>query len=1158
MNSRLPMPPGHRLRMLWLIAALWTVVVGLLAWWFVDDKLRTNREQSRTTAELRLGAVKDTLRLTLRQLAALPANMAHRPSLRQFLAQSHLADTAGLNDAERAALRAKYVQEPAVRTVIQLLDQTARDFDLPLLLLIDPNGVTVADGVPDRTSRPISGLVGSLRGREYFKTALADGSAMQFLLGRVTKTPGLYVSSRVEYEGRVIGVAAAKQDSEDLNRLFTDTGGSLVYVTDANGVVMLGNREDHLLRRLPDAPTHSQAEWTALYQRVPDLLGWQLSKLTISGHPVASVQVDGVQHLALSSTIDGLSAATFKVWVLTPLADEGSTIAQAAGGAAAIWLAGCLLLWAGLRRLQLLDAALQARRELLDMAQALPLTVFRYQQPAAGSGANGHFSFLGHGVQELFGIDAPALQNDPTLPWRLAGDMSLRPPSEAVEFRTLSNGHQRWVLAHSTPREERDGSTVYNGYWLDVTTRRDAETRFAALFEHAPNGYVFFDRERGITQCNSATLRLFGADDPRQLLGRILWFPELSPPLQPAGEPSRERALALMRRHSATRERVQFFDWRFSRLDGTTFDADISVIAIDWDGEPQFCAVVQDVTARKQTELAMQQAREAAEAASLTKSSFLANMSHELRTPMNAIIGMTHLAIEDGLPAKQRDYVQKAHGAANNLLKILNDILDVSKIEAGQLELERIEFDLESVIGEMADVLGLKADEKGLELLFSASPDLPRRLIGDPTRLRQVLVNLGSNAIKFTDSGEVTLGVEIASEDAHSVELHGWVRDTGVGMSQEQMARLFQPFVQADSSTTRRFGGTGLGLVICRQLLACMEGRLWVESEPGRGSVFHFTVRFGRGAQRAAPQATQAADMRGRRCLLVDDNAAALEVLGRMLKGMGIMVDRATSGAQALQLLERVRGTYSWILLDWRMPGMDGVTCARQILARHPQLQPCILLVTSFARDDALRAGAGLPLAGVLQKPVTPSALYECLMQLPTSDTRPLRSARTTSPGLSLPPDEVRRQLAGARILLVEDHPLNQELACELLNRAGMEVVIAGDGSEALRRLAGEGPFDAVLMDCQMPVMDGYNATRELRTYPEWQDLPVIAMTASALAEDRERALASGMNAHLTKPLDVELMLHTLAEWTGARRAARRADAEARTGVPLARLPNTH
>jgi two-component system, sensor histidine kinase and response regulator len=688
-------------------------------------------------------------------------------------------------------------------------------------------------------------------------------------------------------------------------------------------------------------------------------------------------------------------------------------------------------------------------------------------------------------------------------------------------------GARRLQLIDATLRARRELGVA-------SAAQRISEERFAAVFEHANTSYVFFDPRGGVTRCNPATLRLFGATDASALLGRIVWFPPLSPELQADGRDTREQALKSLDAHTRSADRVLSFEWRFCRLDGSTIDTETSVILLDAGRPTQFCAVIQDITLRKQAEAAMQQARDAAEASSQTKSTFLANMSHELRTPMNAIIGMTHLALEDGLPPRQRDYVEKANGAARNLLQILNDILDVSKIEAGRLELERIDFELESVVSDMADMLGLKADEKGLEVLFSAAPDLPARLVGDPTRLRQVLVNLGSNAIKFTDAGEVTIGMEVTMQDADEVELHGWVRDTGPGLTDEQLARIFQPFAQADSSTTRRYGGTGLGLVISRQLVERMGGRLWVDSRPGAGSTFHFTARLARSTPRAPARAWMFGELRGRRALLVDDNQAALDVLGRMLEAFGIHVERADSGARALERLQPNPDAYDWILLDWKMPLMDGVTCARLMLERHPQLQRCILLVTAFAREDALRASVGVPLAGLLQKPVTPSSLHDSLLQAKRSTAAPLRTLR---PAEGSTHEQVRQRLAGARILLVEDHPLNQELACELLRRAGMQVEVAGDGQQALDMLAHQGPFDGVLMDCQMPVMDGYTATQKLRAAPAWQKLPVIAMTASALVEDRARALASGMNAHITKPIDVELMLRTMADWIDVRRA---------------------
>jgi PAS domain S-box-containing protein len=1097
-------------RALWIITATWSVVCFAFATWWLQDRLRDHRDQTAVTAGVRLNSVKDTLSISLRQFAALPLDLSHRPEVPAFLAAAPNADAV---------------------EVQRTLDRFSADFGLPLVGLIRRDGEMAAVAGVALIGRPAI----SLTTREYFVDALAQGTGMQFVLGQSSHTPGLFFSSRVLHNGLPVGVAMVKQDTETLNHLIGETDGAVVFATDANGVVVMSNRSDALLKRIPGAPVPPETVSHNVYQQVPAPLGWQQSQPADPLRSVLLTRIGAMQHVTLSSAIGN---TPFTLWVLEPLDEEAPITKNTWTGAGVLWLVGCVLIWLSWRRMQSQRATLQARREIFELAQALPLTVFRYTQPTQGAA---RFAFLGRGVEELFGVDAAAIERDPQLPWRLAGTGTL-PPTVPQEFRVENGDHAAWVLADSTPQLEADGSTTYNGYWIDITARRETRARFMAVYEHASTGYLFMDAERGVTHCNPAAMRLFGAADAQALLGRILWFPGLSPERQADGQPSRERALAERREHTRSGQRVRSFEWRFRRIDGLVFDADVSVIALDWAGTPEFCAVVQDVTARKQMQAEMQQAREAAEAASQTKSTFLANMSHELRTPMNAIIGMTHLALEDGLPDKQRDYIEKAHSSARNLLQILNDILDVSKIEAGQLALERIDFELESVVSDMADVLGLKADEKGLELLFSAAADLPRRLVGDPSRLRQVLVNLGSNAIKFTERGEVTVGMEIASEDADSIELHGWVHDTGVGMSTEEIGRLFHPFVQADSSTTRRYGGTGLGLVISRQLIERMGGRLWVESAPGRGSTFHFHARFGRSVPRAPARAWMANELRGRRALLVDDNAAALDVLGSMLETLGVVVDRAESAERALQLVDQTPNAYTWFLVDWKMPVMDGIECAREILKRHPLVRPCILLVTGFARDDALRASAGLPLAGVLNKPVTPSSLHDCLVQArrlePASG---LASRRVVGPPTVS--QTVREQLSGARVLLVEDHPLNQQLACELLRRAGVEVEVANDGREALARLADDGPFDGVLMDCQMPVMDGYTATRELRRNPAWQRLPVIAMTASALAEDRERALASGMNAHITKPIHVDSMLQTMAEWISApvgrtRRAA--------------------
>ena len=726
--------------------------------------------------------------------------------------------------------------------------------------------------------------------------------------------------------------------------------------------------------------------------------------------------------------------------------------------------------------------------------------------------------------------------------------LSNRAMGRRTLIRGLRSNGEEFPAEASISHLEVEGERLLTVILHDVTERQKAEEKILALNaslelqveQRTANlralneeQHIIFDtvtvgialmKDRAIIRCNRKLDELFGyGQGELQGLSTRVWYADEQTYVA-AGAP----VIAQIEKHGMHQREQELV-----RKDGSRFWARITGQKFHVSTlEDALLCIVEDLTLERKATQAILEAKELAEQASRAKSSFLANMSHEIRTPMNAIIGMSYLLAKTDMAVRQRDYIKKIQGSSQHLLSLINDILDYSKIEAGKLSIESIEFDLDKVLDNVANLIGEKATAKGLELVFDVDTSVPRQLIGDPLRLGQILINYATNAIKFTEKGEVDIRIRLLEESDSGVHLHCAVKDTGIGLTDDQKTHLFQSFQQADDSTTRKFGGTGLGLAISRELAAMMHGEVGVESEYGFGSTFWFTARLQKSALPARPMILQS-ELFGKRVLVVDDNESARLSLTDTLRALHLAPVPVESGAQALEEIYRadIAGqAFEVVFLDWQMPGMDGIELSNRLRALPLASPPHVVLVTGYGREEVLKSAEDAGIHTVLVKPVNASMLFDCV-------ARELGDA--VPGGLPYEGPEPDHEIAlgtlrGARVLLVEDNVLNQEVACELLREAGLVVDLAENGKIAVEMVQ-SAAYELVLMDMQMPVMDGLTATRLIRELPGFGALPIVAMTANAMLADRAACLLAGMNDHVGKPIEPSLLFLTLIKWIKPR-----------------------
>jgi|GEM_PF-2171116 len=724
-----------------------------------------------------------------------------------------------------------------------------------------------------------------------------------------------------------------------------------------------------------------------------------------------------------------------------------------------------------------------------------------------------------------------------------------------IQLRRIGNHELRWCLLSIQPIiYHRENVLVIS--LIDITDLKriqneilDAKESLNLALESAKMGsWKFFPKENRL-DADENTIRLYGLDDV-DLDGTMgQWFMFVHPDDIPAVAAVMQETMANQIVDYKTTFRIVKSDQDVRHV------MSIGKFSYDSAGAPTIASgLIWDITDMKKIQEEIEAAKEIAESATVAKSQFLATMSHEIRTPMNAIIGLTNLALKTELNPKQLDYLIKVERSAHALLGIINDILDFSKIEAGKLNIEQTNLNLEIVLDSVSNLISQKASEKDLEFAIKMDKKIPVNLTGDPVRVGQILTNYCSNALKFTEKGEIVVSVEVEERIEERIKLRFGVHDTGIGLTEEQRSKLFQAFSQADASTTRKYGGTGLGLTICKKLANLMGGEAWVESEYGKGSTFYFDAIFGIQEDQETHEYIPAINLRGLKVLICDDNETSREILTEALEAFSFRPTAVASGKEAIEILAATReDPFELVIMDWRMPGMDGLEASRIIKQEKNIKTPTIIMVTAFGNEALAKESAEIGIKGFLSKPVTYSALFDSIMNVFGQEGK--RKARRVEKGLQHV--ESLKMIAGARLLLTEDNETNQQVATELLESVGLALEIANNGQEAVDMVtkAEPGYFELVLMDLQMPVMDGYTATTNIRKIKSAEELPILAMTADVMEGVRERCAEIGMQGFVMKPIDPDELFGAILQWipetksTGNRQKTEGTDREKLSGM---------